>query len=104
MQLNGSGNIQPGQQLSSTTQLQQKHESAIDDRLIATATSAIDVKPILSSVGQTSIPPISDASTNQKVTQSLFNLFVVHLHWTLILFVSLIVTSINNEIFHSTSL
>lgn len=73
MQLNGSSNIQPGQQLSSTMQLQQKYESAIDDRLKVTGTSAIDVKPVLPSVGQTSIQPTGDASTNQKVIHSPFS-------------------------------
>lgn len=68
VELNGSSNIQPGQQLSSTMQLQQKYESAIDDRLKVTGTSAIDVKPVLTSVGQTSIQPTGDASTNQKNT------------------------------------
>ncbi|CAK9319222.1 unnamed protein product [Citrullus colocynthis] len=70
VELNGSSNIQPGQQLSSTMQLQQKYESAIDDRLKVTGTSAIDVKPVLPSVGQTSIQPTGDASTNQKNTIS----------------------------------
>lgn len=68
VELNGSSNIQPGQQLSSAMQLQQKYESAIDDRLKVTGTSAIDVKPVLTSVGQTSIQPTGDASTNQKNT------------------------------------
>ncbi|XP_038898360.1 CCR4-NOT transcription complex subunit 1 [Benincasa hispida] len=68
VELNGSSNIQPGPQLSSTMQLQQKYESVIDDRL--KVTSAIDVKPILPSVGQTSIQPTGDASTNQKNTNN----------------------------------
>lgn len=72
MQLNGSGNIQPGQQLSSAMELQQKYESAIDDRLKFT-TPSVDVKPNVPPMGQTSIQPTGDASANQKVTHSPFS-------------------------------
>ncbi|KAL0547689.1 hypothetical protein IC582_012113 [Cucumis melo] len=61
VELNGSSNIQPGQQVSSTIQLQQKYESATDDRLV-------EVKPNVPSMGQTSIQPTGDASANQKNT------------------------------------
>ncbi|XP_022979316.1 CCR4-NOT transcription complex subunit 1-like [Cucurbita maxima] len=51
-------------------ELQQKHETAMDDRLKVIGSSVSDVKQFLSSVGQTSIQPVGDAPTNQKNTIS----------------------------------
>ncbi|XP_022944795.1 CCR4-NOT transcription complex subunit 1-like isoform X1 [Cucurbita moschata] len=73
VELNSSSNIQASQQHSSGAQLQQKHENAIDDQLKVTGPSVIDGKPILSTVGQTSIQPIGGASTIQKVQNTINN-------------------------------
>ncbi|XVF22765.1 hypothetical protein REPUB_Repub12eG0199200 [Reevesia pubescens] len=54
-----------GPQLSTPLQLP-RHESSLDDRNKAPASSFNDVKPLLSSVGQPSVAPLSDASSNQK--------------------------------------
>ncbi|KAB1225230.1 CCR4-NOT transcription complex subunit 1 [Morella rubra] len=65
LQLSGSSTMQPGQQLSSPLQLQQRHES-LEDRHKATAAASNDVKPLLSSVGQTSAVHLGDASNIPK--------------------------------------
>ena len=66
LQLNSSSITQSGPQLSSPLQLP-RHDSSLDDRNKAPATSPNDVKPLLSSVGQPSAAPLSDASSIQKV-------------------------------------
>ncbi|KAB2002732.1 hypothetical protein ES319_D11G085800v1 [Gossypium barbadense] len=68
-ELNSSGIAQPGPQLSSQLQLP-RHDSSHDDRIKAPAASSNDVKPLVSSVGQPSVAPLSDASSIQKVSQS----------------------------------
>lgn len=65
MQLNGSSILHTGQQLSSPLQLQQRHESSLDDRHKA-STSSNDIKPLLSSVVQPSVIPLGDAPSIQK--------------------------------------
>ncbi|XWS35646.1 hypothetical protein CRYUN_Cryun20dG0014500 [Craigia yunnanensis] len=62
-ELNSSSITQSGPQLSSPLQLP-RHDSSLDDR--PPATSLNDVKPLLSSVGQSSAAPLSDASSIQK--------------------------------------
>lgn len=64
-QSNGSTILQPGQQLSAPLQLQQRHES-LEDRHKASAASSNDVKPLVSSIGQSSAVHLGDASM-QKV-------------------------------------
>ncbi|CAJ1948188.1 unnamed protein product [Sphenostylis stenocarpa] len=64
-QLSGSSVIQPGQQHLSL-QLQQRRENALDDRHKASVGSSTDVKPLLSSLGQSSVlTPIDAPSTNK---------------------------------------
>ncbi|KAL5571856.1 hypothetical protein UlMin_021453 [Ulmus minor] len=67
MDLNGSISIHSGQQLSSPLQFQQRHESSFDDRHKASLTTSSDIKPLLSSVGQTSVVPVGEASGIQKL-------------------------------------
>ncbi|KHG29327.1 CCR4-NOT transcription complex subunit 1 [Gossypium arboreum] len=64
-ELNSSSIAQPGPQLSSQLQLP-RHDSSHDDRIKAPAASSNDVKPLVSSVGQPSVAPLSDASSIQK--------------------------------------
>ncbi|XP_015889443.2 uncharacterized protein LOC107424219 isoform X1 [Ziziphus jujuba] len=64
--LNGSSVLQPGQQLSSPLQLQQRHESSFDDRHKASVTASSDMKSLLSSSGQNSGGPPGDSSGIQK--------------------------------------
>lgn len=60
--------MQTGQQLSSQIQLQQRNESVLDDRHKVSAASSADMKPILSSIGQSSsVAPLGDTSSVQKV-------------------------------------
>ncbi|KAK9148278.1 hypothetical protein Scep_007035 [Stephania cephalantha] len=63
-----SNTVQPGQQLSSTLQAQQRHQGFIDDRHKNTATSVGYAKPILSSTGQASLVSAHDLVGNQKPT------------------------------------
>ncbi|XP_040991398.1 CCR4-NOT transcription complex subunit 1-like isoform X2 [Juglans microcarpa x Juglans regia] len=65
LELNGSSIIQPGQQLSGPLQLQQRHES-LEDRHKATAASSNDVKPLVSSIGQSSAIHSGDASMQKS--------------------------------------
>nr|XP_025640967.1 CCR4-NOT transcription complex subunit 1 isoform X1 [Arachis hypogaea] len=65
-QLNGSGVIQPGQQHISL-QLQQRRDIPLDDRHKASVGSSTDVKPILSSVGQSSAVTPADTSSSNKL-------------------------------------
>ncbi|GLT84370.1 hypothetical protein SLE2022_026050 [Rubroshorea leprosula] len=65
VELNGLSISQHGQQLSSSLHLQQRNESSFDDRNKAPITSSMDVKPLVSSVVQPSVPLI-DASSIQK--------------------------------------
>ncbi|XVF33558.1 hypothetical protein REPUB_Repub17cG0178700 [Reevesia pubescens] len=64
-ELNSSSIAQPGPQLSSPLQLP-RHDSSLDERNKAPPTSSNDVKQLLSSVGQPSVAPLSDASSIQK--------------------------------------
>ncbi|XP_040995071.1 CCR4-NOT transcription complex subunit 1-like isoform X1 [Juglans microcarpa x Juglans regia] len=66
LELNGSSIIQPGQQLPSPLQLQQRHESVEDHHHKAAAASSSDVKPLLSSIGHSSAVNLGDTSTIQK--------------------------------------
>ncbi|XVF73469.1 hypothetical protein PTKIN_Ptkin12aG0203600 [Pterospermum kingtungense] len=63
-ELNSSTTL-PGSQLSSTLQLP-RHDSSLDERNKAPPASSNDVKLLLSSVGQPSVPPLVDASSVQK--------------------------------------
>ncbi|VVA30197.1 PREDICTED: CCR4-NOT mRNAion complex [Prunus dulcis] len=65
VELNGSSILHTGQQLSSPLQLQQRHESSLDDRHKA-STSSNDIKPLLSSAVQPSVIPLGDAPSIQK--------------------------------------
>ncbi|XVF79827.1 hypothetical protein PTKIN_Ptkin15bG0021000 [Pterospermum kingtungense] len=64
-ELNNSSIAQSGSQHSSPLQLP-RHDGSLDDRNKAPTASSNDVKPPLSSVGQPSAAPLSDASTIQK--------------------------------------
>ncbi|KAG5009551.1 hypothetical protein JHK87_018066 [Glycine soja] len=66
VQLSGSSVIQPGQQHLSM-QLQQRRENPLDDRLKASVGSSTDVKPLLSSLGQSSVLTPTDASSTNKL-------------------------------------
>ncbi|XP_028804636.1 CCR4-NOT transcription complex subunit 1 isoform X2 [Neltuma alba] len=66
MEFNGSGVIQPGQQLA-LQPLQQRREIALDDRHKASAVSSNDVKPLLSSVGPSSAVTSGDTSGTNKI-------------------------------------
>jgi len=48
-------------------QLQQRRENPLDDRLKASVGSSTDVKPLLSSLGQSSVLTPTDASSTNKV-------------------------------------
>ncbi|MED6130919.1 hypothetical protein PIB30_005208 [Stylosanthes scabra] len=65
-QLNGSGVVQPGQQHISL-QLQQRRDIPLDDRHKASVGSSTDVKPLLSSVGQSSVVTPADTSSSNKL-------------------------------------
>ncbi|BBG97359.1 transcription regulator [Prunus dulcis] len=60
VELNGSSILHTGQQLSSPLQLQQRHESSLDDRHKA-STSSNDIKPLLSSAVQPSSQSVVSA-------------------------------------------
>ncbi|KAG5142481.1 hypothetical protein JHK82_018176 [Glycine max] len=66
VELSGSSVIQPGQQHLSM-QLQQRRENPLDDRLKASVGSSTDVKPLLSSLGQSSVLTPTDASSTNKL-------------------------------------
>ncbi|KAI9078450.1 hypothetical protein K1719_039546 [Acacia pycnantha] len=66
VEFNGSSIMQPGQQLA-LQQLQQRREIAFDDRHKASAVSSIDVKPLLSSVGQSSVVTSGETSGTNKI-------------------------------------
>lgn len=70
-QLTGSSVIQPGQPHLSM-QLQQRHENSFDDRHKASIGSSSDVKPLLSTLGQSSVVTPADASSTNKVLQFYF--------------------------------
>ncbi|KAA8515904.1 hypothetical protein F0562_019083 [Nyssa sinensis] len=63
----GSGSVQPGSQLASPVQLQQRHQITSDDRQKASGTLSNYMKPVLSPAGQPSVVPPSDASSIQKL-------------------------------------
>ncbi|XP_004306964.1 PREDICTED: CCR4-NOT transcription complex subunit 1-like [Fragaria vesca subsp. vesca] len=65
VELNGSSILPTGQTLSSSLQLQQRHESSLDDRL-KSSTSSNEVKPLLSSAMQPAAP-VGDAPSIQKL-------------------------------------
>ncbi|KAL5134617.1 CCR4-NOT transcription complex subunit 1 [Glycine soja] len=65
-QLSGSSVIQPGQQHLSL-QLQQRRENPLDDRHKASVGSSTDVKPLLSSLGKSSVLTPTDASSTNKL-------------------------------------
>lgn len=69
-QLNGSSILPTGQTLSSSLQLQQRHESSLDDHL-KSSTSLNEVKPLLSSAMQPAAP-VGDALSIQKVCMLTF--------------------------------
>lgn len=77
-------------------QLQQKHETAMDDRLKVIGSSVSDVKQFLSSVGQTSIQPVGDAPTNQKVNSLFFLLVLSSICIRILCYVPLFILIINN--------
>ncbi|KAI4356708.1 hypothetical protein L6164_000708 [Bauhinia variegata] len=66
VEFNGSSVIHPGQQLPSL-QVQQRQEVSIDDRHKASAGSSNDVKPVLSSMGQSSAVAPGDTSSTNKI-------------------------------------
>ncbi|XP_060964127.1 uncharacterized protein LOC133033427 isoform X2 [Cannabis sativa] len=66
LQLNVPGTMHSGQQLSSSLQLQQRHDSSFDERHKVPVASSND-KPPLSSVVQTPGAPIGEASSAQKL-------------------------------------
>ncbi|KAF4401859.1 hypothetical protein G4B88_013146 [Cannabis sativa] len=66
MDLNVPGTMHSGQQLSSSLQLQQRHDSSFDERHKVPVASSND-KPPLSSVVQTPGAPIGEASSAQKL-------------------------------------
>ncbi|XP_043707916.1 CCR4-NOT transcription complex subunit 1-like isoform X5 [Telopea speciosissima] len=65
-QLMGSNFTQPGQQVSSPLQLQQRHQGFLDDRHKASVTSVSYMKPLPSPAGQPSLVSTHDAVGNQK--------------------------------------
>ncbi|KAJ4954224.1 hypothetical protein NE237_031056 [Protea cynaroides] len=65
-QLMGSNITQPGQQLSSSLQLQQRHQGFLDDRHKASTTSLGYIKPLPSPSGQSSLVSMHDAVSSQK--------------------------------------
>ncbi|XP_057455962.1 uncharacterized protein LOC130747140 isoform X2 [Lotus japonicus] len=66
VELTGSSVIQPGQPHLSM-QLQQRHENSFDDRHKASIGSSSDVKPLLSTLGQSSVVTPADASSTNKL-------------------------------------
>ncbi|XP_043718242.1 CCR4-NOT transcription complex subunit 1-like isoform X2 [Telopea speciosissima] len=64
--LMGSNATQPGPQLSSPLQLQQRHQGFLDDRNNVSATSVGYMKPLPSPAVQPSLVSAHDAVTNQK--------------------------------------
>lgn len=54
-------------QLSSPLQIHQRYENSFDDCHKASLSSSNEVKPLISSVGHTSVTPTGDASGSQKV-------------------------------------
>ncbi|KAL2319967.1 hypothetical protein Fmac_028936 [Flemingia macrophylla] len=68
-QLSGSSVIQPGQQHLSL-QLQQRRENPLEDRHKASVGSSTDVKPLLPSLGQSSVLTPADASSTNKLHSS----------------------------------
>lgn len=68
LQLNGPGTLHSSQQLSSPLHLQQRNESSFDDRHKVSVASSNDIKPVVSSAGQTSGVPVGEASGVQKVS------------------------------------
>ncbi|RZC20257.1 CCR4-NOT transcription complex subunit 1 isoform D [Glycine soja] len=66
VELSGSSVIQPGQQHLSL-QLQQRRENPLDDRHKASVGSSTDVKPLLSSLGKSSVLTPTDASSTNKL-------------------------------------
>ncbi|KAK7287009.1 hypothetical protein RJT34_22414 [Clitoria ternatea] len=64
VELGGSSVMQPGQQHLSL-QLQQRRENLLDDRHKAPAGSSTDVKPLLPSVGQSSVVTPAETSSNK---------------------------------------
>ncbi|XP_043718243.1 CCR4-NOT transcription complex subunit 1-like isoform X3 [Telopea speciosissima] len=67
--LMGSNATQPGPQLSSPLQLQQRHQGFLDDRNNVSATSVGYMKPLPSPAVQPSLVSAHDAVTNQKPLQ-----------------------------------
>ncbi|XP_050238653.1 uncharacterized protein LOC126688113 isoform X2 [Mercurialis annua] len=65
-ELNGVSSAQPLHQLSSTLNVQQRHESPLDDRHKISVASSNDAKPILSPGGQSSVALLSDNSIIPK--------------------------------------
>ncbi|XP_061369489.1 uncharacterized protein LOC133312337 [Gastrolobium bilobum] len=66
VELSGSSIIPPGQQQVSL-QLQQRRENPLDDRQKASVGSSTDVKPLLSSLGQSSLVTPADTSSTNKL-------------------------------------
>ncbi|KAL7203784.1 hypothetical protein ACSBR2_016943 [Camellia fascicularis] len=62
-----SVSTQLGSQISSSIQLQQRHQVRLDDGQKASGTSSNYVKPLTSTAGQSSLIPASDAAGNQKL-------------------------------------
>ncbi|KAI8024154.1 CCR4-NOT transcription complex subunit 1 [Camellia lanceoleosa] len=62
----GSVGTQPGPQISSSIQLQQRHQIHLDDSQKVSVTSSNYVKPLTSTPGQPSAIPASDAASTQK--------------------------------------
>ncbi|KAJ1388195.1 CCR4-NOT transcription complex subunit 1, CAF1-binding domain [Sesbania bispinosa] len=65
-QLGGSSVIHPGQP-HLPMQLQQRRENPLDDRHKASGGSSADVKPLLSSLGQSSVVTPADTSSSNKL-------------------------------------
>ncbi|KAM2315112.1 hypothetical protein ACFX1S_028052 [Malus domestica] len=70
VELNGSTILHTGQQLSSPLQLQQRHESSLDDHHKA-SNSSNDIKPPLSSAVQPPVGPVDDPPSIQKSQSAL---------------------------------
>ncbi|KAI8028521.1 hypothetical protein LOK49_LG02G00595 [Camellia lanceoleosa] len=60
----GSVGTQPGQQISSSIQLRQRHQIHLDDSQKVSVT--LYAKPLTSTLGQPSVIPASDAASTQK--------------------------------------
>ncbi|XP_010258903.1 PREDICTED: CCR4-NOT transcription complex subunit 1 isoform X3 [Nelumbo nucifera] len=69
-QLGGSGTTQPGQQLSSALQLQQRQQGFLDERPRTSTTSVSYMKPVISPAGQASLVSTQDTLNNQKLPVS----------------------------------